>query len=340
VGIVFWIGYSISDHVHRRLGSQKDHRLMKKLWNYIPSSYGRALTPCMIGVCILVCMLCNECIADVLYVYDVQSDELLMGEKQSELKIGYGQQMMVTDLTTSFTGGWMKRLFGKVTQERSTTLVLLDEEQIRDIDWEDEKLTILPLDKLADISWVQERTALDPAVEEALAGRYQSMPPQLSVQRHPKPEEIDGYKCNRVDATLRLETRDTIRNTASVTHLKQQLWLTEQIPGYEDRQRIHQRLASRLGIGAERLGSLNFLLRHWSVPDDSKEDLLRQVEGICVKSVLHIDAEYTTGVDTPNPKTITKRLRDESTGLREVIEGELDRALFDAPNQFKTMVVQ
>ncbi len=155
--------------------------------------------------------------ADVLYVYDVRSKELLMGEKQSELKIGYAPKLMVMDTTVRFTGGWMQRLFGEVKEERSSTLVVLDQEQVREVDWENWRLSIIPLGKLRDASWVREQTSPPAEADELLAGRYQAVEPELSWARHAEPEAVDGYPCFRVEAKLRLETLDTRRNASSVS---------------------------------------------------------------------------------------------------------------------------
>ncbi len=293
-----------------------------------------------LGIALWILMFTSRASADVLYVYEVRSTELLMGEKQSELKIGYGSQLVVMDATVRFTGGWMQRLFGEVKQERSTTLLVLDQEQVREVDWENWRLSIIPLDRLRDASWVKEKTSAPGEGDESLSGRYQAAPPQLAVRRDPEPVTVGGYPCHRVEATLRLETRDTRRNAVSVTRVRQELWLTESIPGVDDRERAHRDLASRLGLDAERIGSLSFILRYWSGSLESIADSVRLGRGVFVKSVLSVDAEYTTGVDSTSPKTVTRRLKEETIQLKSVLTEPLDRSAFDAPGEFRTVVLE
>lgn len=297
-------------------------------------------TVAVFGITLCILLWTLPALADVLYVYDVRSTELLMGEKRTELKIGYTPRFIVMDGTVRFTGSWMQRLFGEIKQERATTLIVLDEEQVREIDWENWGLTILPLAKFKDAAWVREKTSTDPAADEILAGRYQAMEPRLSVHRHPEPEQVDGYTCHRVEATLRLETRDTRRNAASVTHVRQELWLTESITGFDDRQTAHRQLASRLGLDAERIGSLSFILRYWTGSLEPIQELVTRARGVFVKGTLSVDAEYTTGLDSPSLKTVSRRLKEEVMQLRTIHTDLLDRSLYDAPSHFKTVILE
>ncbi len=308
---------------------------MRSFRLHCPFPYRSVPAACVLALWIL--LLAGPVSADVLYVYDVRSTELLMGEKQSELKIGYAPTLMVMDTKVRFTGGWMQRLFGEVKEERSTTLLVLDREQVREVDWENWGLSVIPLGKLRDVSWVREQTSPPAEGDESLAGRYQAVEPELSVVRHPEPEAVDGYSCHRVEAKLRLETRDTRRNASSVTHVRQELWLTEKIPGFEERQQAHRELTSRLGLESERIGSLSFLLRYWRGPLEPIDELVGRARGVFVKSVLSVDAEYTTGVDSAGAKTVGRRLKEETIRLRAVQTGPLDRSLFDAPPHFRTV---
>ncbi len=295
--------------------------------------------PAVWTLAVLVLLWASSVAADVLYVYDIQSTELLMDEKQTELKIGYGPRLMVMDANVRYTGGWMRRLFGEVKQERHTTLVVLDQDQVREVSWENWTVTVLPLDRLRDAAWVREKTSPEPQAEEHLAGRYQALEPRLSVEEHPDPEQVEGYACRRVEAKLRLETRDTRRNATSVTHVKQVLWLTEDITGFADRREAHRELASKLGLDAGRIGSLSFILRYWPGSLEPVRELVDRGRGVFVKSVLTVDAEYTSGVDSASPKTVTRRLKEETIQLRAIEPGPLDRSVFHAPPQFRTVVL-
>ena len=296
-------------------------------------------TPAAWALAVLLSLWVSSAAADVLYVYDIRSTELLMDEKRTELKIGYGSRLMVMDANVRYTGGWMQRLFGEVKEERHTTLVVLDQEQVREVSWENWTVTILPLERLRDAAWVREKTSPEPEAEEHLAGRYQPLEPLLSVEEHPEPEQVEGYACRRVEAKLRLETRDTRRNATSVTHVTQTLWLTEDITGFADRREAHRELASKLGLDAGRLGSLSFILRYWPGSLEPVRELVERARGVFVKSLLTVDAEYTSGVGSASLKTVTRRLKEELIQLRAVESGPLERSAFDAPPQFRTVVL-
>ena len=89
-------------------------------------------TPAAWALAVLLSLWVSSAAADVLYVYDIRSTELLMDEKRTELKIGYGSRLMVMDANVRYTGGWMQRLFGEVKEERHTTLVVLDQDLRQD----------------------------------------------------------------------------------------------------------------------------------------------------------------------------------------------------------------
>lgn len=292
------------------------------------------------GLAVLIWLQASWAAADVLYLYDIRSSEFLMDEKQTELKIAYGPLLMVMDANVRYTGGWMQRLFGEVKQERHTTLIVLDREEVREVSWENWTVTVLPLERLRDAAWVRQRTSPEPEAEETLGERYRPLEPRLSVEEHPDAEPMGGYTCRKVEAKLRLETRDTRRNATSVTHVKQVLWLTEDIAGYGDRREAHRELAARLGLDAGRLGSLSFILRYWPGSLEPVREFVERGRGVFVKSILTVDAEYTTGVDSPASKTVTKRLKEETIQLKAVETGPLDRSVFEAPAQFKTVVLE
>jgi hypothetical protein len=59
-----------------------------------------------------------------------------------------------------------------------------------------------------------------------------------------------------------------------------------------------------------------------------------------VKSAISVDAEYTTGVGSAGAKTVSRRLKEETIQLKAVHTGPLDRSLFDAPPQFRTVELE
>ncbi len=277
----------------------------------------------------------GPCRADALFVNDYQVDEYLLGKKEARLSVGYTRQSMFVEKTTRFTGGWMKRFFGEVKEEKVATFFLLAENQIREIDWQNNRIYVFPFDHLTTIQWIKEKKDAYQGVSEIIKDRYKVKVPQLSIQIRKDRETIQGFVCRVADAHLRLETVDRKKNATSVTLVDQTLWVSEAVPGFDDYQKFHEHLARRLGLEAERLGCFNFILRYWDGSLDPIHEQLSRVRGYPVQTRLTVRAQYTTGADTDTPKTITKQLKSEAVTLKEVNLQKIDPALYVDPENFE-----
>lgn len=275
------------------------------------------------------------CRADALFVNDYQVDEYLLGKKEALLSVGYTRESMFVEKKTRFTGSWMKRFFGEVKEERVSTFFLMAKNQIREIDWQNNKIFVFPFDHLTNIQWIKQKRDAYQGVSEIIKDRYKVKEPQLSIQVRKDSETIQGFVCQVIDAHLRLETIDRKKNAASVTLVDQTLWVSEAVPGFDDYQHFHERLARRLGLEAERLGCFNFILRYWDGPLGPIREKLDQARGYPVQTRLTVQAQYTTGVDTDTPKTITKQLKSEAVILKEVNLEKIDPALYVDPDKFE-----
>jgi hypothetical protein len=179
---------------------------------------------------------------------------------------------------------------------------------------------IYSFDKLSDINWIDRSITkkMDEDVAQKIKGRYRPLPPKLSVTIHPEKETIRGYVCTRVDADLHLETVDMKKNATSVTLVKQKLWVSTKVPGYDQYNAFHQKLAKRLGLDALRLGNLSILLGHWNGSLDPIRDALKDIKGYPVKSITTVEGRFTEGTDTASPKIFSKQLKEEVVELKQV----------------------
>jgi hypothetical protein len=280
------------------------------------------------------------CRADVLFVHDYKATEYLMGAQDAELLAGYTGQAMFLDKKARYTGRMMEVFLGKDKEVRETVHFLLDKDQIREIDYYKGKVIVFPLEKLSDISWIKGKETLDKDTAEMIRERYRTVPPKLSVTIHPKKETLGGYTCRRVDMNMRLETIDVKKNSSSVTLVKQTLWVSTTVPGYDEYTAFHRKLAKRLGLDALRLGNLSVLLGYWEGSLDPIRDSLKGVKGYPVKSVITVEGHYTASVGTDSAKTNTMQLKEESVELRKVLTGTLDKTRFMAPSEFGVTVVE
>ena len=277
------------------------------------------------------------CRGDALFVNDYAVDEILLGKKEAVLTTGYTDQAMYVEKETRFTGSWMKRFFGEVKEEKSSTFFLLAENQIREIDWQNGRIYVFPFERLSDIGWIKQKKNEYTDVAEIIKARYQVKTPEVTISIRPQKETVQGIDCQVAEARLRLETFDRKKNAASVTLVDQILWVSEAVPGFAAYQQFHQRLARRLGLEAERLGCFNFMLRYWDGPLSPIRQKLDSVRGYPVQSHLTVQAQYTTGVGTDSPKTITKQLKTESVTLREVRLEKIDESRYREPDDFETI---
>ncbi len=276
--------------------------------------------------------------ADAIFINDHRMTELMLGEKETELTVAYAPAGKFLEKKTRFTGSWMKRFFGEVKEEKVASYFFLDRDEIREIDWQNDRIYVFPLQKMIDSRWVQNRQDEYEEVREFLKERYQTIPPTLEITVAEALETVDGYPCRRVAAELVTGTDDLKKKSRSVTVMRQELWLSEDVPGYADVVAFREALARRLGIEAERLGNFSDLLKSWDGPLEPLLDKLHQATGYPVKSTLSVDAHYTSGLDTDAPQTITKRLKTETVTLREVRLEPVDVTRFADPPQFQVII--
>lgn len=282
------------------------------------------------------------CSADVLFTHDVRMEDYYGGAQDAELFAGYTPQAMFFDKKARYTGEMMKTFWGKEKEIRETTHFLLDKDQIRELDYYKNKAVIYSFDKLSDINWINRSITkkMDEDVAQTIKERYRPLPPKLSVTIHPEKETIRGYVCTRVEADLRLETVDVKKNATSVTLVKQKLWVSTKVPGYDQYDAFHKKLAKRLGLDAMRLGNLSILLGYWNGSLDPIRDSLKDIKGYPVKSITTVEGRFTTGMDTASPKTISKRLKEESVELKKVSTERMGKDRFAVPSDFGVTVVE
>lgn len=281
------------------------------------------------------------CLGDVLFVHDYQSDEYLMGKQESELRVGYTPRAMLVDKQTRYTGNWMKRFFGEVKEQRETTHFLLEKRRIREIDWYKNKILTLPFENIHHVKMLQADNAMVQATADILNNRYKVAKPVFTITVAPETKMVGEYPCRYVEAALRLETRDLKKSAASITLVRQHLWVSDAVPGADQYDAFHRNLAQTLGLEAERLGQLNFVLRYWQGPLDPIRESLALIKGYPVQNDFFVKAQYVKNHGSPNPAVISKIIKKERMTLSgsKVID-TLDESVFAAVGPFSEVTVQ
>jgi hypothetical protein len=285
-------------------------------------------------------LLASPCRADVLFIHAYKTTEYLMGKQEADLLIGYTDQAMYIDKNIRYTGTMMTTLFGKVKEGRETAHFLLDQDQIREMDYHSGKILVFTFDRLTDVNWIKQKQKISEPEEQVIKERYRVSEPRLSVKILPVKEEINGYLCQIVEAELTHETIDMKRNSSSVTLVKQKLWVSEAVPGYDQYRAYHEKLAKRLGFDAVRLGGLSGVLRYWDGSLDPIRKSIMDVKGYPVKSVIHVEGIYTTGVGTATAKSHSANLKEETVELREALTNKPVKPRFPEPPNFGVTIVK
>ncbi|MBA4396310.1 MAG: hypothetical protein C0394_02810 [Syntrophus sp. (in: bacteria)] len=286
------------------------------------------------------CLFASPCRADVLFIHDFKTTDYLIGKQEADLLMGYTDQAMFIDKNIRYTGKMMTTLYGKVHEGRETTHFLLDKDQIRQIDYHKGKIIVFPFKRLTDVNWIKQKQRISEAEAEIIRERYRVSEPVLSVKILPKKEEINGYACQVVEADLRLETIDIKRNSSSVTLVKQKLWVSEAVPGYDQYKAFHEKLAKRLGFDAARLGGLSGMLRYWDGSLDPVRKSIKDVKGYPVKSIIRVEGRYTAGIGTASAKTSSVQMEEEFVELREALIDKPIKVRFAEPSGFGVTVVE
>ncbi len=277
----------------------------------------------------------SVCRGDVLFIHDYKTTEFLKGEQEARLHVAVTPDNLFIDKQVRYTGDWMKRFFGKVTESRHTTHFMLEEAQIREIDWTRNHVNVYPFARFTDLAWFQKEQESQAMVDDILKARYRALDPVLSVTEYPEMETVAGYACRKVDAHLRLETRDLRKNAASVTLIQHTLWLSDAVPGIAEYDAFYQRLGEQLGTEAQRLGNLSFILRYWHLPLDTISDELAMVRGFAVKRVSTVEARYKADIDSDSPRISTRIVKEETSTLESVVQEDVDISMFMAPETFR-----
>ncbi|MFH1155629.1 MAG: hypothetical protein V1793_17625 [Pseudomonadota bacterium] len=282
------------------------------------------------------------CCADVCFIHDYTMNEYVVGEKDAELSECYSGNSKAVDKTTRYTDTLLKRWFGGVKSFKATTQILLDQDVIRELDYAKNKTIDFPLKKITDPAWYDRYTPDDipESTREHLDKRYAAVDPEFDVQVDPEPVLLNGYSCRHVVALLRLETRDKKRNASSITLVRQEVWVSEDVPGYDEYQAFHRKLVDRLGIDAERIGVFASLLDYWQGPLDRFRDALGDVQGYPVHKEVSVTAVYRADSPSGDPVTTQKEISAIKETLRSVSRDPVPSERFASPPEFSQVIAE
>jgi hypothetical protein len=272
---------------------------------------------------------------DVLYTFDYDQYEFIVGEKKERLLVGYTANRKYSDKRSRLTSSFMKKWFGKEQELRYTTVFLMDKDILRQIDYGKEKILETSFSKLLDPKLhkrIKNRNI--PQVKRVVDARYVVKKPLLTVKKLLGSKKIGDYSVRHVQATLTLETYDKKKNTISRTEILLDLFLTEDIQGYQDYKNFYSLLGKRFGIDSIKFGNLERLTKY--MQDSLKlNEAMRKATGFPVKTVFQVKAIYITKPNTSSEKRVEKVLKKETVHLKKVTTGPFDQTLFNPPGKWR-----
>lgn len=282
----------------------------------------------------------NNAQCDVLYVHDYSLEEYMLGGQDARMLVGYAKDRMFIDKKTRFTGSLMTRLFGEVKEDRQTSKFLIGSDKIVEIDWNKGSVLVYPFEKMSDIEWITRKDVVNKHMAESIDSRYKVSKPVLSVKIDPVLEMVEGYLCSHVKALLRLETTDLKKDAKSVTLVVQDLWVSTAVPGFDEYNSFHEKLSTRMGLDALRLGNMSYLLQYWDEPLDEIRKSLENVKGYPVKGTLTVEAKYIIKPESSDPAISSMQVKKEAMILQRVEVTPLDEAFFTEPPGFGSIEVK
>lgn len=291
-------------------------------------------------LCLCASVLSSTVSADVRFIHDYSLDEYLLGKQKTVLDISYVGDGLYIDKVERLTGSLMKKFFGKEKEEHSTIHILLDKDMIREFDYYKSKIYNYPLEKLGDIELLRTQADERKEMNEFLAERYSVREPVFSLEILPGTFRESGYDCTRVEVILKLETDDKKKHARSITDVRQTLWVSGDVPGYDEYAGFHRRLATRMGLEAERLGPLTYTLIYWKGSLEAIHDKLVLVSGYPVRSEVRVTGSYVEHTDTPNPRTSTMEIKTETMVLKSVSTDPIDPVSFIPKEPFGVVTVK
>ncbi|MCX7823474.1 MAG: hypothetical protein N2260_08545 [Syntrophobacterales bacterium] len=274
-------------------------------------------------------------LAEALFVHTVERKTLL-GERTEKISTAYHRDGISIDRRKLYTGSFMRLFFGGIKEERQTVFISIRNHHIREIDWKEEKAYLYDINRLKEVAMLTDEPSSRhhvPIVED----RYQEFPPELVISSLEGEDSINGYRCRKVEVQLKLNTYDRLRGTYSKTDISQRLWLSEEVPGIEERGEVIKRLGDLIGVEVERLGALSFILSYWkgSLAPIAKD--IEKVRGYPVKTHVIVTAHF---IPPEGESKKVSRVINEETNTLVAVYNRIDEKLFEVPSHFVEVKVK
>jgi len=218
-------------------------------------------------------------------------------------------QMKMTNKVVGFLGGGKPQEMADITR--------LDKELCWHLDMNDKKYTELTFAEMK----VMFEKGLQEAQSEKGKGDDQDsiqFKADVKVDATGKSQTIAGYKADEVIISMAFKGTDKESGKSGTMNMIIDMWMSKDVPGYQEYQNFNKTLAEKLGFSGQAQGSMDQALKGFGVDAKVVYEKMKGVEGMPLLTVVSIMPE---GVDTLVAKAMDSE-KAAKPGEQEVQEPE------------------
>lgn len=193
-------------------------------------------------------------------------------------------EMKMTNKVVKFLGGGKPQALADITR--------LDKELTWQLDMKEKKYSEMTF---AGMKAMFEKGLAEAREEKTDAEDSVNFSANVTVENTGKSQTIAGYKADEVIISMVFTGKDQETGKSGGMSLKMDLWVSKEVPGYQEYQRFNQMLVEKLGFSGQGQGSMDQTLKGFGVDPKTIYDKMKGVEGMPLMTVVTMLPE---GIDT------------------------------------------
>ncbi len=192
-------------------------------------------------------------------------------------------ELKMTNKVVGFLGGGKPQVTADITR--------LDKELFWHVDMKEKKYT--------EMTFAQMKAMFEAGLEDAKAEEPDddsvNVEAEVKVEATGKSQTIAGYKADEVIVTMAFKGTDKESGKSGSMDMKIDMWMSKDVPGYEEYQNFNKTLAEKLGFTGQAQGSMDQALKGFGVDPKNVYEKMKGVEGMPLLTIVTIMPE---GLDT------------------------------------------
>jgi hypothetical protein len=192
--------------------------------------------------------------------------------------------LKMTNKVVSFLGGGKPQELADITR--------LDKELSWHLDMKEKKYTEMTF---AELKAMFEKGLAEAQIKKEEAKDSVNLSANITVENTGKSQTIAGYKADEVIINMVFTGKDEETGKSSGMNMKMDLWVSKDVPGYQEYRHFNQLLVEKLGFAGQGQGSMDQTLKGFGVDPKVIYDKMKGVEGMPLMTVVTMIPE---GIDT------------------------------------------